>query len=145
MSSTCHLNLESHIVFTSSMARCWCLIHAACGGSCSCASSPERLPDIPVIVVELVCLFSLWMGSCWLSMFGLAGGFSKPRCGLCHPGCSGACVCCLCPKRLGGGGGSNHCLWAGEQCAVWKSSAKVGWLKSVHSFLSLTVCRHVKR
>lgn len=124
-----------------------------CEGSCNRLSSPERLPYIPVIV-ELVCLFSLWMESCWLSMFRLAGGFSKPLCGLCQPGCSRACIRCLCPKRHGAGWGcgwgvaewrGHRCLWAAEQCMVWTRSGKVRWLKSVHSFLSLTVCRHVKR
>lgn len=120
--------------------------HVVRGGSYNGASSPERLPDIPVIV-ELVCLFSVWMESCWLSMFSSGWWLLEASLWSLSSGMRRGLRSLLVSKatRGGGGVGGNHCLWAWGQCVVWTRSGKVGWLKSVHSFLSLTVCRHVKR
>lgn len=127
------------MLFTSSADRRWCLLWCRTLSVGEAATARHHLRGCLTSLSLLnlcVCSVCEWSPA-GLACFRLAGGFSKPLCGLCHPGCGGACVRCLCPKRLGewgwGWGATTVC---GLEGSVWFGHAAErlgGWNLSIPS------------
>lgn len=149
MLSTCHLHFKSHIVFTGSVACRWRLIWCHTLSVVEAATARHHLrgclTSLSLLLNLCVCSVCEWSPAGLACFVWLVASRSLSVGFVIRDAAGPAYAACVQSNSGWGKWGGNHCLWAGEQCTVWTRSAKVGWLKSVHSFLSLTVCRHVKR